>query len=103
MENPGFTLSSEAREVLMQLREEATGGFGTRLPRLTERVVIALTLDEPGKDDVILEENGRWILAVSRHLLDQLTGESQLDITLPRGSEPEFRIVSRKRSLDSPE
>ena len=87
-----ITLTAEVRDVLRELRNKASE-CGTKLPRLEEHEAVALTLDEPQADDLIVEEEGQSLLAVSRWVLNQIGESARLEITGLEMGEPRFKIV----------
>ncbi len=76
-------LSAEAREALEGLREEVEPGT-TQVPRLTEKRVTALVMDEPGPDDVVIEDDDGPLLAVSPDVAERLAGR-QLQVRAENG------------------
>ena len=92
MAKSNITLTAEARDALRELRNE-TCGYGRKLPRLAEHEMVTLALEEPDVDDTLLEDGGIALLAVSRHVLDQICEGARLDVTRSDTGEPQFKIV----------
>ena len=91
--DPEITLSKEAHKVLVKLGATLSGRDVLRLKELR---AAALTVAQPEDDDVVLRgRNGFPLLAVSRRLMDRLSGDSELIVDLSEVGEPSFRLVQR--------
>ena len=55
--------------------------------------MVTLALEDPDVDDALLEDGGLALLAVSRHVLDQIGEGGRIDVTRSDTGEPLFKIV----------
>lgn len=88
-----ISLSPEARSILDDLGGQVAASG--KVPRLAKLEVVALNLEEPQEDDLVVEDNGVTVLAVSHQLLEQFAGDGVLVVVGFESGEPQFRIVRK--------
>jgi hypothetical protein len=87
-----INLSRRALRVLRLLRQEASESR-EEIPRLSRRDFVALTVETPDTDDLIVREASSPVLAVSRGVARYLSEGGHLDISFAENGEPVVRLV----------
>ncbi len=98
MSSPKITLGVDAREILLKLQSEMSEP-DMKMLRLTTREVVALTLEEPEINDVLITHNGIPLLAVSESLMERIGENRRLEISNSENGEPTFKIMHQLQEV----